>query len=115
MRRPDDQALLVDIVIATHEARAIASGLSKEQFGGDRLAQLALAKLIEVIGAAASRLSESVRASCSDVPWAAIIGMRDRLVHDYGDIDYEIIWEVARASTVAPESPGPLLPPDESD
>lgn len=116
MRQPDDAALLVDILIAARDARTIATGATLEGLLDDLKLQLALVKLIEIMGEAASRLSDEARRSIPAVPWDKMIGMRHRLVHDYGNIDYEIVWAV-----VANDVPGVIaaletsVPPDEGD
>jgi len=64
----------------------------------------AVVRAIEVIGEAAGRVSHDTRALAPDVPWNAIAGMRNRLIHGYFDIDTEIVWK-----TVTEEIPT-LLP-----
>ena len=54
---------------------------------------LALVKEIEIIGEAASQISESTWHQWSVIPWADIIGMRNRLVHAYFDINLDILWQ----------------------
>ncbi|MGH9630217.1 MAG: HepT-like ribonuclease domain-containing protein, partial [Bryobacteraceae bacterium] len=58
----------------------------------DRQLALALIKEIEIIGEAASRISAETRAQRPDIPWAAIVGMRNRLIHAYAEIDLEVVW-----------------------
>ena len=82
MRRPDNEALLADMLIAAREARALASDASFEDFLDDRKLQLALEKLLENIGEAASRVAPEVLAALPELPWRDIVGMRHRLVHD---------------------------------
>lgn len=55
----------------------------------------AVVRAIEVIGEAASRVSDETRAANPAIPWSAIVGMRNRLVHGYFDIDTEIVWKTA--------------------
>jgi uncharacterized protein with HEPN domain len=61
----------------------------------------AVVRAIEVIGEAAARMSPEGRAALPDLPWPAIIGMRNRIVHAYFDIDHEVVWQ-----TVVGELPG---------
>ena len=51
-------------------------------------------KQIEIVGEAASKFSTELRAAHSEVPWAQIISMRNRLVHDYANVDWNIVWTV---------------------
>ncbi len=55
--------------------------------------RFALARCVEIVGEAAGRLSDEIRAVAPTVPWAAIVGMRNRLVHAYFDVDTEIVWK----------------------
>jgi len=59
--------------------------------------QDATVRQIEIVGEASRQLSESFRRRVSDVPWRAIIGMRNRIAHDYLNIDLDIIWEVVKS------------------
>jgi len=53
---------------------------------------LALTRLVEIVGEAASRVSEPTRVSIPEVPWAQLRGMRNRLVHAYDRVDEDILW-----------------------
>lgn len=55
---------------------------------------LGLTKIVEIIGEAASRVSASTRDAHSNIPWGQIIGTRNRLVHGYDQIDYNILWQI---------------------
>jgi len=54
--------------------------------------QLSLVKEIEIVGEAATRISEEFRASRPDIPWATIRGMRNRLIHAYADVNVGLVW-----------------------
>lgn len=60
----------------------------------DELLQVFALKQIEVIGEAASKLSAALCDAHPEIPWAKMIGMRNRLVHDYGRVDWETVWAV---------------------
>jgi uncharacterized protein with HEPN domain len=60
----------------------------------------ALVRAVEVIGEAASKVSAAGRSELPDIRWVAIVGMRNRLVHAYADVDRDILW-----STVLDELP----------
>jgi len=67
----------------------------------ERKLQLSVVKLIEIIGEAASKMSSEFRDETTDIPWVDIIGMRNRLIHGYFDMDLEIVWTTA--TTEVPE------------
>ncbi|HAK96477.1 MAG TPA: hypothetical protein DCM87_16180 [Planctomycetes bacterium] len=81
---------------AAHEAQAFAAGKDCGELARDRQLTLALLKCIEIIGEAAARVSEATRARHPRVPWADVIGMRNRLVHAYFDIDLSLLWNTVR-------------------
>jgi uncharacterized protein with HEPN domain len=62
----------------------------------DEILVLALIKVIEIIGEAASRVSPEYQANHPQIPWSAIIGMRNRLVHAYFDINLRILWQTTQ-------------------
>lgn len=66
-----------------------------EEFMRDEQLQLAVVKLIENIGEAAKRLSQDARVRHSEVDWSKAAKMRDKLVHDYMDVDLGIVYDVA--------------------
>jgi uncharacterized protein with HEPN domain len=101
MRQPDDAALLVDIVLAAEDAARLSDGHTYESYLGDLGLQLALVKLVEIIGEAAARLSPDLRGATPDTPWADIIGMRHRLVHNYREIDLLLVWRTVQGDIPA--------------
>lgn len=108
-----DEIHLLDMLIAAKEAQGFLAGMDEAEFADSRLHQMAVVKLIEIIGEAAKRVSEDFRAQHPQIPWAKIAGMRNRLVHDYTNIDVPTVW-----STVILHLPQlvrdlePLVPPD---
>ena len=93
--RPDN-ILLLDILLAAREAVEYLGDCSLEAFDNDRMRQLAVIKSIEILGEAASKLSETFRNTHPELPWHDIIGMRHRLVHGYFEIHLERIWWTVR-------------------
>lgn len=80
---------------AACEAFSFTVGKKREDLNRNRMLVLSLVRCIEVIGEAASRVSMECRAECPDIPWQDIVGMRNRLIHAYFDINLDILWETA--------------------
>jgi uncharacterized protein with HEPN domain len=87
-----DDAYLLDMLLAARDAQAFVADLTRMAYDRDRRAQYAVAHALQVIGEAAARVSQPTRQAIADVPWPEIIGMRNRLVHDYGRVDHAILW-----------------------
>ncbi|MEM6423797.1 MAG: HepT-like ribonuclease domain-containing protein [Cyanobacteria bacterium P01_D01_bin.128] len=71
---------------------------TRESLEQDERLALAIVRLIEILGEAASRVSKETQLRQSEIPWKEIIGMRNRIVHAYFDIDYDIVWETAKSN-----------------
>lgn len=90
----DDMTRLRHMRDAAAEAICFACGRIRTDLDSDRMLTLALVKDIEIIGEAASRISTDRRTRYPTIPWAQVIGMRNRLTHAYFEIDLNIVWEV---------------------
>jgi uncharacterized protein with HEPN domain len=78
---------------AAREAQAHATGKTRDDLDGDRLLQLGLTRLIEIVGEAAGQVSDETRRQAPAIPWPKIVGMRNRLVHAYFAINLDILWD----------------------
>jgi uncharacterized protein with HEPN domain len=74
------------------EAYTLVQNKSRADLDADRLLNLALVRLLEIIGEAASRVSPEERVHYPGIPWPQIVGMRNRLIHGYDLVDFEILW-----------------------
>lgn len=81
------------MINAIEEISIFIKGKSQEVFEKDRILVLAVIKEIEIIGEAASKISEEFKREYSHIPWDMIISTRHRLIHGYFDIDESIIWD----------------------
>ncbi|MDE0096098.1 MAG: DUF86 domain-containing protein [Gammaproteobacteria bacterium] len=81
---------------AAREAVSFMHGRTRDDLDLDRQLVLALGKSIEIVGEAASRVTASSRQDLPQIPWDQIIGMRNRLVHAYFDINLDILWTTAQ-------------------
>jgi uncharacterized protein with HEPN domain len=93
--QPDDRVRLMHMVEAADAILQVIENRRREDLDTNLLLRLALVRAIEILGEAASRVSDGTRAAVPAVPWAAIVGMRNRLTHAYFDIDYDIVWATA--------------------
>ena len=97
MSRRDDRVSLVDMLIHAKEAVALSGETSLNDLIEDRVMQLALRKLVEIVGEAANRVSEETQQRHQEIPWPQIIGLRNRLVHGYDDVNLDIPWKIIQA------------------
>ena len=81
------------MLLTAREARADAANARPEELFGQRVRLLGLVKCLEIIGEAASQLSPALRDRHPEIPWNQIVGMRNRLVHAYFDVDDQQIWK----------------------
>jgi uncharacterized protein with HEPN domain len=81
---------------AAEEAVHFTDGKTFDDFQGNRMLTLSVIKSIEIVGEAASRVSEETQTQLPRVSWADIIGMRNRLIHGYFDMNLRIIWETVQ-------------------
>lgn len=82
------------ILDEAHYLAETSEGLSEERFQNDETLKRAFVRSLEIIGEATKNLSDDLRARHPDVEWRAMAGMRDRLIHGYFGVDYEIVWDV---------------------
>jgi uncharacterized protein with HEPN domain len=83
----DDAIRLQHMLDAAREARSFVQNKTRDSLDKNRQLELALLKSIEIIGEAATRITDECRKDLSQIPWGSIIGMRNRLIHAYFDIN----------------------------
>ncbi len=88
------KTLSVRILTYAREAVDICRGRTRQDLESDRLLELALTRLVEIIGEAAHRVPENVRVMYPDLPWLQMIGARNRLIHGYDSVDFDILWTI---------------------
>ena len=76
------------------EAVDLAKGCSRSSLDTDRKLNLALVRLVEIIGEAAVHVSAATQKCFADIPWQDIVGIRNRVIHGYDQVDFDILWDV---------------------
>ena len=93
-----DQTYLIDMLQYSQETVDLLSNETYEGFISNRIKRLATERLIEIIGEAANHVSESTQLKMTKISWSRIIGMRNKIAHDYGEILSDRIWVIANTS-----------------
>ncbi len=93
----DDDTRIRHMRDAARDALTFIAGRGRTDLDSDRMLYRALVSCLSEIGEAASNLTPEARAALSDVPWSDVIGMRNRLVHGYYQIERDVVWTTATA------------------
>lgn len=97
MSRRPVRSLLTDMLERIARIERYVAGLDLDGFRRDERTHDAVVRGLEVIGEAASRLPLAFREGAREVPWHRIVGLRNRIVHAYFDVDLELVWEIVQA------------------
>jgi len=89
----ESRLLLHDILQAAKDIREFSKGISREEFVADEKTRSAVLYKFAVMGEATKLLPEEVREQYPDIPWRSIAGLRDKVIHGYIGVDYELLWE----------------------
>jgi uncharacterized protein with HEPN domain len=93
MKRRTVRQYLLDILYAAEHAQQFIAGMSYDEFLQDDKTIFAVIRALEVIGEAVKKIPASTRKAYPEVPWRAIAGMRDKLIHDYFTIDAKRVYD----------------------
>lgn len=113
MSRRDPAISLRQMRDHAQEVIELVRGRSRSDLDSNRLLALALVRLLEIIGEAAGRVPADEQARRPGISWPSIVGLRNRLIHGYDNIDYDIVWQIvtkdlqllaSALSDVSPES-----------
>jgi uncharacterized protein with HEPN domain len=91
---------LEDISVAISDIGSFVQGMSADGFMADKKTVNAVVRSLEIIGEATRKIPEDIRERYPDVPWEEIIGMRNRLIHEYFGVDLDIVWQTIQNDLV---------------
>ena len=95
MSRRDDTVPMRHMLDHAREIVVMMQGRVRGDLDTDRMFQLALTRLLEIIGEAAARVTPAGRVRYQDIPWPEIVSTRNRIVHGYDTVDYDVVWDIA--------------------
>lgn len=90
----DDRLYLGHMLDMARKAVGKVERISRVNYDNDEDLRLALTHLVQIIGEAARLVSPEGRAAHPEIPWREITGMRHKIVHDYLNVDEDVVWEV---------------------
>ena len=96
-----DSALVLDIITSARLIRSYVEGVRMDEFLSNIQLQDSVIRRIEIIGEASGRISPQFREAHPEIPWQAMRGMRNRMIHGYDDIDLYIVWNTTQESIPA--------------
>jgi len=91
-----DKAYLKDMQDAISDIEVFIANIDEPEFYGNKEKKYAVVRALEIIGEAAKNLSRELRAKHKEIPWKEIAGMRDKLIHGYFGIKWELVWETVK-------------------
>ena len=91
-----DKAYLKDILDAISDIEAFIANINESEFYINKEKKYAVVRALEIIGEAVKNLSKELRAKHKVIPWKDIAGMRDKLIHWYFGIKWELVWETVK-------------------
>jgi uncharacterized protein with HEPN domain len=94
----NDLSYIIDIVECIMDINEFTKSVSYNKFEKDKMRKLAVERQLEIIGQAANKISKETQDKLETIPWAKIIGLRNKLAHDYGEILAERIWNISKTS-----------------
>ena len=96
MPQREDIVRLRHMLDAAQEAVSFVQGKKRGDLDTDRKLVLSLVRLVEIIGEAATQITKEFQGAHPELPWPLIVGMRNRLIHAYFDIDLDRIWDTVK-------------------
>jgi len=92
-----DQVYLEHILESIRKVEDFVNGITQTEFDNSVLIQDAVIRNFEIIGEATKKISKQFTQLHSEIPWQDMAGMRDKLIHDYLDVDIEVVWKTVKS------------------
>jgi len=89
-----DPAYLWDMLDAARSIQEFTHGAAFEDYAGNKMMRSAVERQLEILGEAARRVSQAFRDEHAEIPWRQVVGLRNVLAHEYGDIRDERVWQI---------------------
>lgn len=96
MKKREHRDYLFDIINSIKEIESFIDNITYEDFMKDRKTSNAVIRSIEIIGEATKQIPKSIKDKNPSIPWKRMAGMRDKMIHEYFGIDYDIVWKSAK-------------------
>ena len=96
-----DRVRLLHMLEHARETIQLVSGKTRQDFGADRVLNLAVVRLLEIVGEAAASVTAESRGKFPAIPWTEIVGLRNRLIHGYDSVDLDIVWSIVKGDLPA--------------
>lgn len=102
--KKDPEIYLGHILEAIRDIQAYMDGKNWKSFARDRMMQDAIVRKLEIIGEASTRLPQGLKETHPEIPWHSIVGMRNALIHDYGGVILDVVWDTVHGNLPRLES-----------
>ncbi|MCR4307422.1 MAG: DUF86 domain-containing protein [Candidatus Berkelbacteria bacterium] len=96
MEKPDNRAFIYEISQAIIQVELYLAQANIEEFMQDRKLKDAVIYRLTVIGEASAQITKDYISEHPNIPWKDIVGMRHKLIHDYSEVDLDVVWKVAK-------------------
>jgi uncharacterized protein with HEPN domain len=96
MSRRESAVPLRHMLDHAREAHAMIESRARSDLDTDRMLNLSLVRLLEIVGEAANRTTKEDRKRYPQIPWPKIVGLRNRLIHGYDLVDFDVLWQIVK-------------------